>query len=83
MRCASCSVIAMGVPPKDYTTLGIWICDVFLDLHQSVLERVLLFESLLQVGQPSLLEEVEEFLAAMLLPGHDSESQPSAALPRR
>jgi hypothetical protein len=37
----------------------------FLDLHYWVLERVVLFESLLQVGQLSLLREVEEFLAAL------------------
>src|SRR4029450_2484518 len=73
IRRASCSVIAIGRSLPSINC-GVGICYVFLDLHQWVLERVLLFESPLQVGQPSLLEEVEEFLAVMLLPGHDSKS---------
>jgi hypothetical protein len=41
----------------------------------------LLFESFLQVGQLSLLKEVEEFLAAALPPGHGSESQAGSGSP--
>jgi hypothetical protein len=51
------------------------ICDAYLALHQQVLNSPPLFESLLHVGQLSLLEEVEEFHVAVLLSGHRSESQ--------
>jgi hypothetical protein len=63
----------MGRSSQGYAALGVWICYVFLDLHQWVLERVLLFES--------LLEEVEEFLGVVLLRGHRSESQAGSGSP--
>lgn len=47
---------------------GVWVYNAFLDLHQQVLENLLLFELLLQGGQQALLKEVKEFLAAVLLP---------------
>jgi len=71
----------MGRSSQGYAALGVWICDVFLDLHQWVLARALLFESLLQLGQLSLLKEVEEFLAAALPPGHGSENQAGSRSP--
>src|SRR5262249_15656075 len=70
IRCASCSVIAMGRSSQGCVS-GVGICDV-LDWHQWVLVSLLLFECLFS---QSLLEKVEEFAGAVMLPGHPSESQ--------